>query len=221
MTDPSLLQDIRTSYDTVAASYAELVRGGDAWELPVLGIFANLVPPGARVLDVGCGPGRVTAILRSLGLDASGVDLSPGMIEIARRDHPHVPFEVGTMTALDCPDGDLGGLVAWWSIVHLPREVLPQVLAEFHRVLAPGGRLLIGFHVGDTQRHKDSGYGGHAMSVDVYRWLPDRLTALATAAGFTVEAQLVTDPAGEVPGGRLLFHKSGGGDGTTCATLGA
>jgi SAM-dependent methyltransferase len=202
----SYLQGIRTSYDTVAESYAKMVRAGEPWEGSMLAAFAGLVPAG-RILDAGCGPGRVTARLHSLGLPAFGVDLSSGMIEIARRDHPDLEFVVGSMIELDLTDGELAGILSWWSIVHLPREVLPLALAEFHRVLAPGGQLLVGFHVGDVQSHKDSGYGGHPMSVDVYRWQPEQVTALATAVGFTHHAQLVIDPTTRAPGACLFFQK--------------
>jgi SAM-dependent methyltransferase len=207
----SYLEGIRVSYDTVAESYAGMVRATEPWESTMLTAFAELVrrTEGAagRVLDVGCGPGRVTARLHSLGLPAFGVDLSPGMIEIARRDHPDLDFTLGSMTALDLADGELAGILSWWSIVHLPREVLPLVLAEFHRVLAPGGHLLAGFHVGDTENHKDSGYGGHPMSLNVYRWQPDQVAALATTAGFTLTAQVVLDPTTATPGACLFLQK--------------
>jgi ubiquinone/menaquinone biosynthesis C-methylase UbiE len=198
VTDP--LDDIRTSYDTVAASYAELVQDGPPDEPANLDRFAKLAVPGA-VLDAGCGPGRLAALLHDRDLDVIGIDLSPGMIEIARRDHPGPDFRVGSMTALDLPDGELGGVISWWSIIHLPRDVVPQALAEFYRVLAPGGVLLLGFHVGEESTHKTSGYGGHPMNVHVHRWTPAALTDLAVSAGFTP----YLDPV--MPNDRLFFRK--------------
>lgn len=148
MTEPSHLHETRASYDTVAVDYAELVRPafeGDLLGRAMLGAFAELVRAagGGPVADVGCGPGHVTAHLHSLGLPAFGVELSPGMVEVARRDHPGLRFDVGTMTALELADGELDGVVAWYSIIHTPPEVLPTVFEEFHRVLAPGGHLLV------------------------------------------------------------------------------
>ena len=199
MTD--FLDDIRTSYDTVAVSYAELVVDGADWENEAFDLLAKLVAGSGRtVLDVGCGPGRTTGSLAARGLRVVGIDLSPGMIEVARRDHPALDFRVGSMTALDLPDGSVAGIVAWWSIIHLPREVVPQAFAEFHRVLAPGGVLLLGFHVGTESTHKTSGYGGHPMNIHVHRWTAPALTELAVAAGFTPYPS-------ELPEDRLLFGK--------------
>ncbi|MFD3404357.1 class I SAM-dependent methyltransferase [Kribbella sp. NPDC058693] len=200
MTD--FLADIRTSYDTVATSYAELVVDGADWEDAAFDLLAKLVAGSGRpVLDVGCGPGRTTGLLAERGLPVTGIDLSPGMIEVARRDHPELDFRVGSMTALDVADGSVSGVVSWWSIIHLPRDVVPLAFAEFYRVLAPGGVLLMGFHVGSETTHKTSGYGGHPMNIYVHRWTAPALTELAVAAGFA--PYLAT----EIPDDRLLFQK--------------
>jgi SAM-dependent methyltransferase len=109
-----------------------------------LALFAELVRAagGAPVADVGCGPGHVTAHLHDLGLDAFGIDQSPVMIDVAWRDHPGLRFEVGSMTDLPLA---IAGLIAFWSLVHVPGHALPGVLGQFRRVLRPGGVLLLGF----------------------------------------------------------------------------
>ncbi|MET9275489.1 class I SAM-dependent methyltransferase [Kribbella sp. NPDC003557] len=202
MTD--YLADISTSYDNVAVSYAELVADGADGEETAFDLLAGLVPAGGLVLDVGCGPGRTTGLLAGRDLRVVGIDLSPGMIGVARRDHPDLDFRVGSMTALDLPDGSVSGIVSWWSIIHLPRDVVPQAFAEFHRVLAPGGVLLIGFHVGTESTHKTSGYGGHPMNIHVHRWTAPALTERAVAAGLTPYPS-------ELPEDRLLFRKVASG----------
>jgi ubiquinone/menaquinone biosynthesis C-methylase UbiE len=196
------LDDIRTSYDTVARSYAELVVDGADWEDEAFDLLAKLVAgSGLPVLDVGCGPGRTTGLLAEQGLRVTGIDLSPGMIEVARRDHPDLDFRVGTMTALELADASVSGVVSWWSIIHLPRDVVPRAFAEFYRVLAPGGVLLLGFHVGTEVRHKTTGYGGHPMNIHVHHWTAPALTKLAVAAGFA--PYLAT----EIPPDRLVLQK--------------
>ncbi|MGI5521609.1 class I SAM-dependent methyltransferase [Micromonospora sp. CA-259024] len=206
------LDDTRTSYDTVAISYADLLRDAltdEPFQRGILALFAELVRAqgNGAVADVGCGPGRITAYLHRLDLDAFGVDLSPAMIEIARRDHPGLRFEVGSMTRLDLPDDCLTGLLAWFSLIHVPDDEVPAVLAEFRRVLRPGGVVLLGFHAGDGSRLKTEGYGGHPMHVYVHRRPPDRVAAWLDAAGFTVEAEMTHRPAPNVEGGFVFANR--------------
>ncbi|MGZ2359533.1 class I SAM-dependent methyltransferase [Streptomyces sp. 372A] len=211
------LHATRASYDTVAADYAALLAGELAakhLDRAMLGTFAVYVrgDGGGPVADLGCGPGRVTAYLRDLGLDASGVDLSPGMVAEARRRHPDLRFEVGTMAALALPDGSLAGAVAWYSLVHTPPVELGAYVAEFRRVLAPGGHLLIAFKAGDDEGVRLDHAYGHAVDLDVYRFAPDRVAALLDAAGFEVRARLVraADPDEGTPQAFLLARRPTG-----------
>ena len=208
MTD-DWLGDTRTSYDADADGYAEEVRGlldGNPYLRASLALFAELVggAGGGLVADVGCGPGYVTHHLHQLGVDVVGIDLSPEMIAIARRDYPDLRFEVGTMTDLDLADDSLTGVLAFWSVIHVPDHALPTVFAQFRRVLRPGCPLLVGFHVGDETRHTSVGYSGRSIDVDTHRRQPDRVARLLREAGFTIEAQLVMRPDEVVPGAIII-----------------
>lgn len=192
------LAAIRESYDTVAVDYAQLLRDALAaapHDRAVLGLFAELVlaAGGGPVADLGCGPGRITAHLARLDLDAFGIDLSPGMVEVARRDHPGLRFAVGSMNDLPLGDGSLGGLLAWYSLIHLPDDVVVAVLGRFRRALRPGGVLLLAFQVGDEIRLKTSGYGGHPMRVHVHLRPPERVAAWLVDAGFDVATRMVRE----------------------------
>jgi SAM-dependent methyltransferase len=198
VTEPPYLHTTREAYDTVAAEYAEHFRGEldrKPQDKAILGAFAELVRADGPVLDVGCGPGEALAHLRTRGVKVFGVDLSPGMVDVARWANPGVRIDVGSMTALDRPDGALGGLVAWYSIIHIPPEELPAVFAEFHRVLVPRGHLLLAFQVGDEPLHFDEAFG-HAVDLDFRRLRPDRVADLLADAGFDVLARTVREPVG-------------------------
>ncbi len=206
------LADTRTSYDTVAASYAELLRDGLVGQphlRAALAVFAEQVRDagGGPVADVGCGPGHITAHLHGLGADAFGIDLAPAMIAAARREHPGLRFEVGSMTDLDLPDASIAGLLAFWSLIHIPDEVVPTVFAQFRRVMRPGAPLLIGFHLGDQTRLKTEGYGGHPMRVHVHDRRPGQVSAWLRAAGFTVQAEVSVN-LDQPMSGALVFGRS-------------
>lgn len=149
MSDPT-----GSSYDRVAEKYAESV--GDELdhrplERGLLDAFVSLLGPGATAADLGCGPGHITSYLADAGLNASGLDLSPGMITIARSRYPAISFGVASMLALPLEDGSLDGALAWFSVIHLAEDQRRIAYAEMARAVRPGGWLLLGFHVsGDS-----------------------------------------------------------------------
>ncbi|MFF3915868.1 methyltransferase domain-containing protein [Streptomyces sp. NPDC001852] len=162
------------------------------------------------VLDVGCGPGTVTAYLAERGLDVAGVDLSPRMIENARRLHPECRFSVASATDLDLDEASLGGVLGWWSLFNLPRNVLPQVLALFARALKPGGHFITATHVGDEDAVRTEAYGGVPVRWTTHKWRPEQLVDLIEQAGLRPVAELRL-PADEQSGpGVVIMAKQPG-----------
>ncbi|MFF3307356.1 class I SAM-dependent methyltransferase [Streptomyces sp. NPDC002952] len=198
---PADLDTVRESYDRVADNYAHMVVTTgigdirrDPWLKASIDAFADSVGDLGPVLDVGCGPGTVTGYLAERGMDVSGVDLSPRMIENARRLHPDCRFSVASATELDLEDASLGGVLGWWSLFNLPRDVLPQVLALFARALKPGGYLITATHVGDEDALRTEAYGGVAVHWTTHKWRPEQLVELIVEAGLSPVAELRLPP---------------------------
>ncbi|WP_186626933.1 class I SAM-dependent methyltransferase [Rhodococcus sp. BP22] len=190
----------RTAYDAVAHSYVELLRdelSHKPLDRRLLDTFADMVIAGGgtRVLDAGCGPGRVSEYLHGHGLTTVGIDVSPTMIDIARRGYPALQFDVGSILDLNLAGGSLEGVVAWYSIIHTPPKLLTVVFTEFWRVLAPGGLLLLSFQVGDERVRIEQAYG-HAVAYDVYRLSPEEISDQLSKNGFQVEVRVVRAPTG-------------------------
>lgn len=183
---------VRSSYDTVAESYLDTVGGELAYkplDRALLAALLEQTEDGAPVADLGCGPGHVTGWLAARGARAVGVDLSPGMVALARREHPEAEFREGDLLRLPAADGEFGAAVALYSVIHLEPDELAPAFAEARRVLRPGGRLLVAFHAGTEVRHLDD-WWGHPVDVDFRFLLPSAVAALLETAGFEIEATL-------------------------------
>ncbi|MFK0232571.1 class I SAM-dependent methyltransferase [Streptomyces vinaceus] len=190
--------ETRIAYDGVVDLYASLFA--DRLETrpfarAMVETFAELVrgTGNLRTADVGCGPGHLTAMLHGLGLDAFGLDLSPAMVDHARRAHPALRFDEARMEAVPVGDGALGGVMAHYSMIHTPPGELPAVLAEQARVLAPGGLFLVSFF--GTEGPEPVRFD-HKVT-PAYSWPADRFAELLGAAGLTPFARLLHDPASE------------------------
>ena len=152
---------VERGYDALAAAYAAHLYGEhahkpfDRWWLQR---FASLVQGHAPVLDLGCGPGHVARFLSDLGVaHVVGVDLSEGMLREARRLNPEKSFKRGDMLALPYGDADVGGIVAFYAIVHFTPGQLAVAFREMHRVLRPGGAALVAFHVEEVGAPRAAG----------------------------------------------------------------
>ncbi len=204
--DPADLQVVRASYDRAADNYVAMGVGdlGPApWLRAALGAFAEDVRALGPVLDVGCGPGTVTAHLAELGVDVSGVDLSPRMVAHARRRHPDLKFAVASATELHLAESSLGGVLGWWSLFNLPRDVLPDVLTSFARALVPGGQLLLGMHAGEGDVERTEVYGV-PVTWTTHLWQPEHLTELLHQSGLQPVAELRLPPTPEGPSAPVL-----------------
>ena len=201
MGDPGA--EVRAAYDAIAQDYAATFPTTEpeaAVDLAMVDHFVSLVlaSGGSEVLDAGCGTGRMARYLADRGCSVRGVDLSPGMLAMARRDHPDLDVHEGSLLDLPYRDAAFDGVLLWFSLIHLPDEDLPRALGEVARVVRPGGLVLVAFQVGDGPW--DVGRGLRERGYDVtlvrhQRGTKAMLDALATA-GLAKEARLVRQPVG-------------------------
>lgn len=192
--------DCQTSYDRVAEEYVRRIFDELAHkplDRQLLDRFAARMQATGPVYDLGCGPGHVTRYLHQRGVPIFGVDLSPVMVEVARRLNPGVDFQPGDMQALTAPDGAWAGIVAFYSLIHIPPGDLTTVLAGLRRVLRPGGPLLLAFHIGDGVIHLDE-WWGQPVCVDFYLFQPSAMASYLVAAGFELEEVIEREPYPDV-----------------------
>jgi SAM-dependent methyltransferase len=204
----------RASYDAVADAYAkefydELSR--KPFDRALLDSFAAAIPARGDALDVGCGPGHIARYLSERGVSAAGVDLSPAMVDVARKLNPGLEFSVGDMRAIDHAANALAAIAAFYSIIHIPRAEVPQVLDEFHRVIATNGLLLMSAHGGTGIVHRDD-FLGASVPFEATLFSLGEIVSLVERAGFWVDEAHQRPPYDfEYPTPRIyvLAHRTG------------
>jgi SAM-dependent methyltransferase len=192
MSDPD--RHVQASYDAVAAQYAEELSG----ELDGKPLDRRLLDDVAArasglICDLGCGPGHVAYYLQQRGAAVVGIDLSPAMIEEARRRHPGPRFETGDMRSLVYDADSFGALVAFYSLIHFDDRELRLALREIGRVLVPGGLLLASFHRGSETVHQDE-LLGQPVDLDFRFFEPHEVTAAFEEAGLAIEQVVERGP---------------------------
>jgi SAM-dependent methyltransferase len=164
-------------YDAKAADYADRFRTSRP-DRHLTAFMADL-PAGARVLDLGCGPGTASAFLRAAGFRPDPVDASAAMVRIANERHD-IGARMASFDEIDAV-GVYDGVWANFSLLHAGRDDLPRHFAALHRALRPGGLLHVGMKTG-------TGAGRDALD-RLYTYVTVReLTGLVTDAGFAVTA---------------------------------
>ncbi|WP_246142535.1 DUF480 domain-containing protein [Nocardioides rubriscoriae] len=177
---------VRAAYAAVAASYAEALTGEladlpfERWLLDRVAAHAGTGP----VVEVGCGPGHVTAHLAEAGADATGLDLVPEMVEQARRRYPDGVYEVGDLRTLMRPVNGPGwaAVLGWYSLIHLGASELPGAIGALVRPLAADGWLVLALHAGSQVRHHTTWFD-HEVDLDVVLHEPADVVAVVEAAG--------------------------------------
>lgn len=200
MSTHTLHRTVRASYDTVADEYAARIDGElehKPFDRQLLDSFAAQAKDQGLVADLGCGPGMVTQYLHDRGVQVMGYDLSPRMIQRATELHKGLEFKCEDFTRLEVLDNQWAGIVAMYSLIHLPREEVQSVLRDFFRVLAPGGLLLLAFHVGSETRHA-SDWWERPVELDFVFFEMSEMLSYVWGAGFDSELHVEREPYPEI-----------------------
>ena len=198
--DDRKTNDVAGSYDLVADEYVARIYDElrhKPLDRQLLDRFADSVREVGLACDMGCGPGQVTRYLHERSAQVCGIDLSPEMVVRARRLNPGINFEQGDMLALDVEDEAWAGIAAFYSIIHISRGDVVRALRELRRVLRPGGRLLLTFHIGDEVKHLEE-WWGHKVSVDFLFFRSDEMAGHLKSAGFEIEEIIEREPYPDV-----------------------
>jgi len=190
----------KSPYDAVAKEYA--AEFGDELshkplDREMLKRFASLVPRHRPVCDLACGPGQTTVCLSELGVTVYGLDISRPLLVEARRLHAQLVFAQGDMLSLPFGDGSLGGIVAFYAIVHFSRDELACAFREIVRVLHPAGLLLLTFHIGNETIHVDE-FLGKPVPMDFVFFPTDEVVSAIRDAGMAVEQVVERGPYPDV-----------------------
>ncbi len=173
--------DVKAAYSARAAEYVEKLGSVTSLhpsDRALIRSWAREVE--GPILDAGCGPGHWTGYLAEYGNDVRGVDQVPWFIEHARLTYPGVSFELTSFDHLTEATASVGGVLAWYSLIHHEPDTVGGVLDEFARILRPGGALLLGFFLGSEVEPSD-----HTVAT-AYRWSPEALSTQLNAAGFQI-----------------------------------
>jgi SAM-dependent methyltransferase len=181
------------TYDAVAEAYERRHRDRSVVADQVER-FCEVVRAGGRILDAGCGPGWETATFAELGFDPVAVDLTPSFCARTRERVPAAAVARADMRALPLAAGTVEGVWACASFLHVRQADAPGTLAEFARVLRPGGALALSVKRGEGTVVGD-GYDGDRRRFTLYE--PDDLRSLLSAAGFSLVELEADEPDGD------------------------
>jgi SAM-dependent methyltransferase len=191
---------VRDGYNAIATEYLAS-RTKKSADLLLLDEFSRKLPAKARVLDAGCGAGIPVTRNLSEKFDVTGVDFSEKQIELAKKNVLNATFICQDMTKLDFPARSFGGICSFYAIIHIPREEHRTLLANFYRMLKPGGVTLLCLGAEDLQDEVEDDFHGQSMYWSHY----DAATyeSMLKDIGFTaLISKLVPD---ETYGGKHLF----------------
>ena len=174
-----------STYDKIAQKYSDTYFN-DQSDLKYIEKFFSMLPKNAEVLDVGCGPGTFTQYMIKKGFKVEGIDMSKSMLVIAQKKVPKATFKIMDMRKLTFSENHFNAILCAYSLIHIHTKELDEVISGFHRVLIPGGILMIIAQKGEPDKIIDEPFlPTEKMFFNFFN--KNKLTHLLTKSGFKVE----------------------------------
>lgn len=160
---------VAQGYDRIAERYvAWSKRLGTEQRDRYLSLLIGRLPPGSKVLDLGCGTGALTTIRLAGSFAVTGVDISARSLDLARQNVPGAAFVHADMSDLDFPPGSFDAVAAFYTIIHVPREEHGPLLRKIVRWLRPGGLLVATMGAASSSGGVDEDWLGVPMYFSTY-----------------------------------------------------
>jgi SAM-dependent methyltransferase len=195
------IKNTQHSYDNVAKEYADIFideMDKKPFDRKMLDLLSERVNNRGLICDLGCGPGNIARYLHRNGTDVCGIDLSQKQVEQASRLNPGIKFYQANMLDLNrFEDGTFGGIAAFYSIIHIPKDLVVSALQEMHRTLKSPGELLLAFHIGDNIEHLDD-FLGKKVNLDFMFFRTEEMKVNLIQAGFELTYVIEREPVKEV-----------------------
>lgn len=183
---------VADGYDAIADRLAE-VRGDGSTVTPWLERLAEMLPTGARVLDLGCGAGIPHTQSLAQRFPVVAVDISRRQLKLALRDVPDAQLVLGDMASIDFQPASFDAVTAIYSIIHVPRHEQPELLAAIRRWLKPSGLAFLVLGASDTPAGYEADWFGAPMAWSHFS--AEQSLAILQDASFRILLHdLVTDP---------------------------
>ncbi|HEY7023945.1 MAG TPA: methyltransferase domain-containing protein [Candidatus Limnocylindrales bacterium] len=186
MSDADPHQVVRDGYQVIAQTYHEGRASREQANIDWLDSLRPRLPQSGRVVDLGCGGGvPVSRYFANRGYEVEGYDLSPAMLDIARREVPSAVFREARMEDLDLEPASIDLIVSFFAIIHVPRVEHAALFTSMHTWLKPGGKALLSLGSGDNPSEYDPDWHGAPMSWSHFDG--DTNMRLLREAGFQIE----------------------------------
>ena len=158
--------------------------------------FLESMPDQSNILDCGCGPGQDSEVFAKLGFNVTGIDITPEFIAMAKKRVPTANFVQMDMRAITLPENFFDGIWVSFSLIHIHKSDVPNVLNNFKTVLKPTGKIMIALHRGPKTEWVTANISGINQNCAVQEWVQSDLEKIIQENGLVIESSRAFERSG-------------------------